>query len=231
MKNKCSRIKALRSAKNFTQEQVADQIGVSRQKYARIESGVNSIDLFYANKRMTSFTNAVDVLQGHFVSKEEEYQKYCRIDIVNNEDSQMLHRMMGFAEYLKHMEFNRQVEDIIEVGLRRYKEKYHVCRTEESPFVLYEKYSRRDVSLLMNCGKDLSSTMYGMKCIGDDVFIFVTYHKEESADDEKAMLTESRTTQMYLKITSFLDGIRKLVEVWIAPTWKMSVPQQESIYL
>ena len=38
-----SRIKALRSAKKITQEQVADRIGVSRQKYARIESGVNSI--------------------------------------------------------------------------------------------------------------------------------------------------------------------------------------------
>lgn len=135
---------------------------------------------------MTSFTNAVEVLQGKFVSKEEEYQKYCHIDIVNNDESVMLRRMMAFAERLKHMEFNRQVEDIIEVGLRRYREKYHVGRTNESPFVLYEKYSRRDVSLLMNCGKDLSSTMYGMKRIGDDVFIFVTYHKEESADDEKS---------------------------------------------
>ncbi|MBQ9141619.1 MAG: DEAD/DEAH box helicase [Lachnospiraceae bacterium] len=135
---------------------------------------------------MASFTNAVEVLQGKFVSKEEEYQKYCHIDIVNNDDRQMLRRMMGFAERLKHIEFNRQVEDIIEVGLRRYKEKYHVGRTDETPFVLYEKYSRRDVSLLMNCGKDLSSTMYGMKRIGEDVFIFVTYHKEESLDDEKS---------------------------------------------
>lgn len=39
------RIKSLRIAKNYTQEQVADQIGVSRQKYARIESGTNSITL------------------------------------------------------------------------------------------------------------------------------------------------------------------------------------------
>ena len=93
---------------------------------------------------------------------------------------------MGFAERLQHMEFNRQVDDIIEVGLRRYEEKYHVGRSEDCPFVLYEKYSRRDVSLLMNCGKDLSSTMYGMKRIGEDVFIFVTYHKEESADMEKS---------------------------------------------
>lgn len=135
---------------------------------------------------MDSFTNAIDVLQGHFVSKEEEYQKYCHIDIVNNDSAGMLRRMMGFAERLQHMEFNRQVDDIIEVGLRRYEEKYHVGRRTDFPFVLYEKYSRRDVSLLMNCGRDLSSTMYGMKRIGEDVFIFVTYHKEESSDMEKS---------------------------------------------
>jgi transcriptional regulator with XRE-family HTH domain len=40
-----SRIKALRIAKNLTQEQVADQIGVSRQKYARVESGTNTLDI------------------------------------------------------------------------------------------------------------------------------------------------------------------------------------------
>ncbi len=39
--------------------------------------------------------------------------------------------------------------------------------------------------MLMNYGKDLSSAMYGMKRIGDDVFIFVTYHKEESEDEGK----------------------------------------------
>lgn len=42
-----SRIKELRNAKNFTQEQVADRIGVSRQKHARIEKGVNSITRVY----------------------------------------------------------------------------------------------------------------------------------------------------------------------------------------
>ena len=45
-----SRIKALRITKNLTQEQVADQIGVSRQKYARIESGANSITLDILSK-------------------------------------------------------------------------------------------------------------------------------------------------------------------------------------
>lgn len=135
---------------------------------------------------VVSFDNAVSVLQGHFVSKEEEYKRYCRIDIVDKDKSQLLRRMQGFAQRLRHNEFYRQIDDIIEVGLRRYRDKYAAGQTENSPFVLYEKYSRRDVSLLMNCGKDLSSTMYGMKRIGDDVFIFVTYHKEESGDEAKS---------------------------------------------
>ncbi len=45
-----NRIRALRNAKNFTQEQVAEQIGVSRQKYARIENGANSITLDILSK-------------------------------------------------------------------------------------------------------------------------------------------------------------------------------------
>ena len=45
-----SRIKALRIAKNLTQEQVADQIGESRQKYARVDSGTNSITLDILSK-------------------------------------------------------------------------------------------------------------------------------------------------------------------------------------
>lgn len=69
--------------------------------------------------------------------------------------------------------------------MRRFAQKREAGAGVDSPFVLYEKYSRRDVSLLMNCGKDLSSTMYGMKRIGDDTFIFVTYHKVESSDDRE----------------------------------------------
>lgn len=54
------RIKTLRSVKNFTQEQVADQIGVSRQKYARIESGANNITLEILSK----IANVLDVTVG-----------------------------------------------------------------------------------------------------------------------------------------------------------------------
>lgn len=52
-------IKSLRCAKNFTQEYVAEQIGVSRQKYARIESGVNSITLDILSKIAKVFDMSV----------------------------------------------------------------------------------------------------------------------------------------------------------------------------
>ena len=127
---------------------------------------------------------AIQVLQGHFVSKEAEYQKFRQIDILENDQSGMIRRLKSYTERLAHIQFYTQVEDIIKVGIARYKDKYFPGRIVDSPFVLYEKYSRRDVSLLMNCGKDLSSIMYGMKRIEDDVFIFITYHKEESQDEK-----------------------------------------------
>ena len=139
----------------------------------------------YGIEISTSQVNeAIQVLQGHFVSKEAEYQKFCQIDILENDQSGMIRRLQSYTERLAHIQFYTQVEDIIKVGIARYKDKYFPRRLADSPFVLYEKYSRRDVSLLMNCGKDLSSIMYGMKRIGTDVFIFITYHKEESQDEK-----------------------------------------------
>ncbi len=122
------------------------------------------------------------VLQGHFTSKDAEYQKYKEIGILQYDKEKLIHVYSSYIHCLEHREFNVQIRDIINVGLARYRDKYASGKSEETPFVLYEKYSRRDVSLLMNCGKDMSSTMYGMSRIGDDVFIFVTYHKEEAEE-------------------------------------------------
>ncbi|MBQ6076359.1 MAG: DEAD/DEAH box helicase [Lachnospiraceae bacterium] len=124
-----------------------------------------------------SLEDAIRVLEGRFVSKEEEYQKYKSISILEDYDKSFIRRMQSYANRLQHEEFYHQVEDIISVGLTRYREKYGEDQRTDNPFVLYEKYSRRDVCLLMNCGRDLSSTMYGMKRIDDDAFIFITYHK------------------------------------------------------
>ena len=125
---------------------------------------------------------SVKILQGCFTSKDEEYQKYKTIEIMDYDEKQGVRCFASYANCLLDNEFNTQVKDIVNVGLARYRDKYAHGKVEQTPFVLYEKYSRRDVSLLMNCGKDMSSTMYGMSRIGDDVFIFITYHKEEAEE-------------------------------------------------
>ena len=50
-----NRIKALRTINHMTQEQIAERIGISRQKYARIESGNNSITLDVLSKLASVF--------------------------------------------------------------------------------------------------------------------------------------------------------------------------------
>ncbi len=125
---------------------------------------------------------SVKVLEGKFTGKEEEYRKYKVIEILDRNDSRRISVTASYLACMQHAEFFAQINDIINVGLARYKEKYLQGKAAETPFVLYEKYSRRDVSLLMNCGKDMSSTMYGMSRINDDVFIFVTYHKGEAEE-------------------------------------------------
>ena len=104
------------------------------------------------------------------------------MNILRPDGERTMRSVEAYQRCLQNEEFNAQIRDIIKVGLARYKDKYTKGKSEDTPFVLYEKYSRRDVSLLMNYGKDLSSTMYGMSRIGDNVFIFITYHKEEAEE-------------------------------------------------
>ncbi len=125
------------------------------------------------------------VLKGNFTINESERQKYQDVDMVSLDKNMTISRLQSYGLCLNSVDFVTQVRDIINVGLARYKDKYLSGHSKESPFVLYEKYSRRDVSLLMNCGKDLSSVMYGKYRKDDDVFIFVTYHKAEADNDEQ----------------------------------------------
>lgn len=165
------------------------ELEILKELLANTSFSVKSVQEKFLEKynyefRTDEIEKAIDVLQGHFVSKKEEYQKYSHMDIVTYDGKSSFNRMASFADRLSHIEFYEQVNDIVAVGLKRYSDKYMKKGSNEVPFILYEKYSRRDVSLLMNCGKDLSSTMYGMKRIDEDVFIFVTYHKEQAGDDK-----------------------------------------------
>ncbi|MDD3138196.1 MAG: DUF3427 domain-containing protein [Lachnospiraceae bacterium] len=169
-------------------------------------------------------------LGGHFVAKQSDFDtKYVHMDILKNDVEGQMLRVATFADRLAHAEFYKQIMDIIEVGLRRYDDIYKKEKCEDTPFVLYEKYSRRDVSYLTDCGKDLSSVMYGKWDYKDDVFLFVTYHKQVRT--KKYLLTENQIMLMSLMIILRLDGIRKSVMELVGYMLTVYVKPDESICL
>lgn len=122
--------------------------------------------------------SAVSNLTGLFVSKEEELRKYSEIEMIQNDPSGRIQRVKSFYDRLTHSLFYTYMWDLVEISRARIRDLY-AGKQRDGEFVLYEKYSRRDVCQLLNSERDLSSTMYGMKRIHEDACIFVTYHKQE----------------------------------------------------
>ena len=117
-------------------------------------------------------------MSGRFVTNKDELDKYGEIEMIHMDGVETVQRTMSFYERLGQPIFLSYMRDLIEVSRARLRNQYKKSMCEDA-FILYEKYSRRDVCQLLNCKRDLSSTMYGMKRIGEDACIFVTYHKQE----------------------------------------------------
>ena len=103
------RIKAIRSAKNLTQEQVADQIGVSRQKYARIESGINSVTLDILSK----VAEVLDVTVGDITRVLDETPVVAYRAGEEGASSKKIFDMLDLFYANKHMCVKLQHKDMI----------------------------------------------------------------------------------------------------------------------
>lgn len=104
-----SRIKALRIAKNYTQEQVAEKIGISRQKYARIESGVNSITLDILSK----IAEVLGVTVGDITRVLDETPVVAYRAGMENGSSQKIFDMLDLFYANKHMYEKLQHKDMV----------------------------------------------------------------------------------------------------------------------
>ncbi|HEC2148929.1 TPA: DEAD/DEAH box helicase [Staphylococcus delphini] len=82
----------------------------------------------------------------------------------------------AFRGQLEHELFRRYVEDIIRVAAYHHETKY----LGQNTFVLYQKYTRKDFSKIMNWDKDASSTLFGYQVRHQMIPIFVTYHKQDN---------------------------------------------------
>lgn len=94
-----NRIKVLRCARNYTQEYMADHIGVSRQKYARIESGKNSITLDILSKT----ASVLGVLVKDITDVLEESESIAYRSGAEGSSSQKIRDMLDLFYANKHM--------------------------------------------------------------------------------------------------------------------------------
>ena len=107
------RIKEIRCAKEFTQEQIADKIGVSRQKYARIENGTNQITLDILSKIATVLgVNVGDITRVLDESPSVSYRAGSE-----NGSSQKIFDMIDLFYANKHM-YDKLHQDLEDQGMK-----------------------------------------------------------------------------------------------------------------
>ena len=93
------RIRDLRSAKHLTQEQMAEGIGVSRQKYARIENGTNQITLDV----LTRIAGLLDVTVGDITRVLDESPAVAYRTGSGSASSEMILDMLDLFYANKHL--------------------------------------------------------------------------------------------------------------------------------
>lgn len=96
------RIKSIRLARNLTQEQVADQVGISRQRYARIEKGVISITLDILSK----ISEVLDVTVGDITKVLDVTPSVAYRSGESHSSSKEIFEMLDLFYANKHM-YNR----------------------------------------------------------------------------------------------------------------------------
>lgn len=102
-----SRIKALRIAKKFTQEQVAEHLGISRQKYARVENGANNITL----DMLMKIAGILDVAVGDITRVLDEEPAAMYRSGTEGDSSEKILDMLDLFYANKHMYMRLQHRD------------------------------------------------------------------------------------------------------------------------
>lgn len=126
-----------------------------------------------------SYESAISVLQGHFFNTQTEKKKYEKLDILVMNNTGAFSRMLSLYSGIKKSDFLSQLNDLIELGVKRYTDLY-LPMQDELGLSLYQKYSRKDVCRILNWEQDESSTIYGYKIKYNTCPIFVTYEKKDN---------------------------------------------------
>lgn len=133
---------------------------------------------FHSELSEQAYESAINVLSGGFMNTQSEKKKFADVEILKNDAGQMYSRLHSYDQGAKQLAFIRQMNDLINLGICRYRDLYSENQ-DEMGLSLYQKYSRKDVCRILNWERDDSSTVYGYKIKNGTCPIFVTYEKKE----------------------------------------------------
>ena len=136
-------------------------------------------DKYHKEMSEESYQSSLNVLSGGFMNTQSEKKKYAGINIVEYNSNRTFSRLYSYNQGVKQLPFYQQLNDLIQLGLLRYRDIYSENQ-DEMGLTLYQKYSRKDVCRILNWERDDSSTVYGYKIKNGSCPIFVTYEKKDN---------------------------------------------------
>ena len=127
--------------------------------------------------------------------------KYGNLKYITISSDGYINRTEEFNRLLENVNYKSELEDIIKYGLQRGTLKENEIR-EDNSFILYRKYSRKEVCKLLNWESNLDSVINGYRMInnGDsyECPIFVTYKKDANISESTKYIDRFIDTDRFI---------------------------------
>lgn len=117
-------------------------------------------------------------LNFYFIKKRAQIKSLGENDLVVLRQNNFS-RTEFFDKLLENRTFSEYLLDSVEYSIYTFDKKYKKEKFRDG-FILFEKYSRKDVCRILNWESNDESTIYGYKIKNNSAPLFVNYHKEEN---------------------------------------------------
>lgn len=165
---------------------------------------LNQINSKYNTQfNMNHLNSALSNITGNFIKTSPEKDKYTLLNSVILHNDDKLSISNDFKNILTNTQFKEYIQDLIDVCIEKNKSLRNK-KKDTFGFIMYEKYSRRDVCQLLNHIKDDASTMYGMKQLNKNTCIFVTYHKADGINGAEYLDGKPNYSDSFMDSQTFM---------------------------
>ncbi|WP_270485548.1 DUF3427 domain-containing protein [Holdemanella biformis] len=165
---------------------------------------LNQINSKYNTQfNMNHLNSALSNITGNFIKTSAEKDKYTLLNSVILHNDDKLSISNDFKNILTNTQFKEYIQDLIDVCIEKNKSLRNK-KKDTFGFIMYEKYSRRDVCQLLNHIKDDASTMYGMKQLNKNTCIFVTYHKADGINGAEYLDGKPNYSDSFMDSQTFM---------------------------